>query len=197
MLERGVTHISDDHAAPPLLIASRIEQAYPEADLPSTYMLSRKFGLSPDQKSFLFKMVQSLLPTKERLARLGKVQSSICTFCEQEVDTTAHLLSCSQSSEVATPLLRCLTDYADNITNQNVVLLNINTSEPLELPVVWLIATCLKMIWEERAAGRTARLVNCQAELQARLLVLKHTRWKHYALHNSALLLEEMLNLHF
>ena len=160
-------------------------------------MLARKFGLSPEKKSFLFKMIQSLLPTRERLARLGKVQSSACTFCEEEVDNTAHLLSCCQSSEVATPLLRCLTDHADNITNQNVVLLNISTAESLELPVAWLVSTCLKMIWEERAAGRTARLVNCQAEIQAQLLVLKHTRWKHYTLHNSALLLEEMLNLHF
>ena len=62
---------------------------------------------------------------------------------------------------------------------------------------VWLVATCLMIIWEERQAGKVARLVQCQAEIQARILVLKHTRWKHYTLHNSALLLEEMINLHF
>ena len=41
-------------------------------------------------------------------------------------------------------------------------------------------------IWEERQAGCVARLAQCQAELQARLCVLKHTRWKH----NSAMFLE-------
>ena len=77
------------------------------------------------------------------------------------------------------------------------MLLNIPTSESMKLHVAWLVSTCLMMVWEDRVAGRVARLATCQAELKARLLVLKHTRWKYYTLHNSALLLEEMLNLHF
>ena len=69
-------------------------------------------------------------------------------------------------------------------------LLNIPTSECMELPVVW-------MVWEERVLGRVARLTTCKAELEARLKILKQTKWKNYTLHNSAVLLEEMLNLHF
>ena len=65
----------------------------------------------------------------------------------------------------------------------------------MELTPVWLVSNCLIMIWEERQAGRVAHLVHCPAELQAMLLLLKHTRWKHYTLHNSALLLEEMLKV--
>ena len=165
--------------------------------MPAAYMLSRKFGLAPEQKTFLFKMIQSLLPTRERLARIGKVQSPHCTFCSAPEDNTAHLLSCTQATAVTSPLLRCLTDHSEYATPENVVLLNIATSESMELPVAWLVSTCLMMVWEDRVAGKVARLSTCQAELQARLLVLKHTRWKHYTLHNSALLLEEMLNLHF
>ena len=53
------------------------------------------------------------------------------------------------------------------------------------------------MVWEERVLGRVARLASCKAELYARLQVLKQTKWKNYTLQNSAVLLEEMLNLHF
>ena len=196
LLEKGVTHTSDDPSAPALLIASKVELAHPEIAADS-YLLARKFGLAPEQKSFLFKMVQSLLPNKERLARIGKVPSPACSFCQAQEDTTLHLLSCTQGSEVTALLLRCLADHVPNLTHQNLVILNISLTESMELPVTWLLSTCLMMVWEDRAAGRTARLTNCQAKLQARLIVLKHTRWKNYSLHNCAVLLEEMMNLHF
>ena len=142
-------------------------------------------------------MVQSLLPTRERLARVGKLQSPACTFCEEQEDSLAHLLTCIQGSEVTDPLVRCLAEQDGNISPQNLVLLNISTTESMELPVVWLLSTCLMMVWEERVAGRIARLNKCKAELQARFILLKNTRWKHYTLHNSAVLLEDLLNLHF
>ena len=197
LLEKGITHTSDDPSAPPLLIPSKFEQDNPEIDPPASYSLARKFGLAPEQKAFLFKMVQSLLPTRERLARVGKVQSPACTFCEAQEDNLAHLLTCIQGSEVTYPLVRCLAEQDGNISPQNLVLLNISVSESMELPVVWLLSTCLMMVWEERVAGRIARLNPCKAELEARLIVLKHTRWKHYTLHNSAVLLEDLLNLYF
>ena len=131
------------------------------------------------------------------LARVGKVQSPACTFCEAQEDNLAHLLTCIQGSEVTYPLVRCLAEQDGNISPQNLVLLNISVSESMELPVVWLLSTCLMMVWEERVAGRIARLNPCKAELEARLIVLKHTRWKHYTLHNSAVLLEDLLNLYF
>ena len=186
-----------DPNSPAVLIASKFEVKFPQVDWPSTYHLARKFGLSPEQKTFLFKMKQSLLPNRERLTRVGKIQSAACTFCLHPEDDTAHLFSCTQGAEITTPLLRCLSDHAGMITPQNVAMLNLTTAESMELPVVWLVSTCMMMVWEDRVAGRTARLVNCQAELEARLLILKHTRWKYYTLHNSALLLEETMNLHF
>ena len=117
-------------------------------------------------------MRQSLLPNKERLTRIGKVPSPACTFCEAAEDNTAHLLSCPQGSEITCPLLRCIENHVDNITHQNIVLLNIPSSESLELPLAWLVSTCLMVVWGERQAGRIARLASCRAEIEARLLVL-------------------------
>ena len=165
--EKGVTHTSDDLAVPPVLIASKLEEDHPEEDFQAPYALARQFGLSPDQKSFLFKLLQSLLPTRERLARLGKVQSPSCLFCEAEEDNTSHLLSCPQGLAVSAPLLRCLAVHVPNITPQNIILMTIPSTESMELPLIWLVSSCLMMIWEERQAGWVAYLVRCQAELQA------------------------------
>ena len=197
LLEKGVTHSCDDPSAPAVLVSSKVEENHPDVDMSTSYTLARKFGLAPEQKTFLFKMIQSLLPTRERLSRIGKVPSPACSFCSAPEDNTAHLLTCTQGSAVTSPLLICLSDHSEDATPDNVVLLNLPTSESMELPVAWVVSTCLIMVWEDRVAGRVARLATCQAELKARLLVLKHTRWKYYTLHNSALLLEEMLNLHF
>ena len=165
LLEKGVTHTSDDPSTPPLLISSKFELDHPEVVLPAPYLISRKFGLAPEQKTFLFKMMQSLLPTRERLARLGKVQSPACTFCQAQEDNMVHLLSCTQGSDVTAPLIRCLAEHVGTITSQNLVLLNFSTTESMELPVTWLLSTCLMIVWDDRVAGRTARLTTCQAEL--------------------------------
>ena len=60
ILERGVTHTSEDLESPPVIISSRLEESQPEKDFSINYRLCRLFGLSPEQKSFLFKMVSQL-----------------------------------------------------------------------------------------------------------------------------------------
>jgi hypothetical protein len=45
--------------------------------------------------------------------------------------------------------------------------------------------------------GRQAKLDVCRAEMMGKLNLLKSTKWKHFSLHNSAVLLEEMINLHY
>ena len=197
LLERGITHSSEDPDSPAVLISSRLEESNPETDFKHSYRLVRLFGLAPEQKTFLFKMLQNLLPTRERLHRCGKSPTPCCTFCHDQQDTLEHLLSCPQSLEVATPLLSCLTSQLDNITIKDITILNFLTSESWELPAVWLLSTCLMFIWENRVAGKRAKLDECRAELLARIALLSNTKWKHYSLHNSALLLNEAINLHF
>ena len=90
-----------------------------------------------------------------------------------------------------------MANNVDNIAPEDIVKLNIKTTEGMELPLVWLMSTCLMYILEKRTTGKQAKLVNCRAELLARLSLLRQTKWKHYTLHNSAVLLDEMINLHF
>jgi hypothetical protein len=196
LLERGETHTSDDPDSPPVLILSRLEQSRPAIDYKHSYRISRIFGLAPEQKSFLFKMIQNLLPTRERLHRIGKSQSPSCNFCNGQDDTTEHLFTCPQSSEVTTPLCACLSSQADNLTFKDVTEMNIHTPESWELPAAWLVSTCLNMVWDERLTGRRSSFRVCQAELSAKIALLRSTKWKHYSLNNIFLLLDKVLNLH-
>ena len=163
LLEMGVTHTSEDDEAPPVLISSKLEERHPATDFSTPYRISRIFGLSPEQKTFHFKMLQSLLPTRERLHRIGKIQSSSCLYCNDIPDTTAHLLSCTLSSQVSTSLVNCLRNYQPAITFEEITLLKIPVSESLELPLSWLTSTCLSYIWEKRVQGKQAMLDECRA----------------------------------
>jgi hypothetical protein len=147
-----VTHTSDDQESPAVLISSRLEEANPNIDFSHSYKMARLFGLSPDQKTFLFKLIQNILPTRERLHRTGKATSPSCSFCDTPEDSPDHLLTCPYSTQVATPLLASLSSQAGNLSAKDVILLNFHTPESWELPAVWLIATCLNCIWEDRLA---------------------------------------------
>ena len=154
----------------------------------------RLFGLSPDQKSFLFKLVQNLIPTKERQHRCGKVATPSCNDPE---DNLEHLFSCPQSNELTNPLFNSISCQVDGLTTKDIIEMNIRPSESWELPAAWLVATCLEFVWKARMAGKISRLERGRSELLARIALLRSTRWKNYSLHNSALLLEETINLHF
>ena len=197
LMERGITHTSDDHDAPPVLIPTRLEESHPTMDFPLAYRLSRIFGLSPEQKSFIFKLMQSILPTRDRLARIGKIMSSSCLHCEGMTDSTDHILACTLSAEVANPLWNCISSYFPTVTPVDLVHFNFPVSESLELPIAWLVSTCMGYIWDQRVQGKQARLEPCRAELLAKVRLLRDTKWRHYTLHNSAVLLEYMINLQF
>ena len=117
-------------------------------------------------------------------------------FCDQP-DSTCHIILCSNSSEVTMPLMNCLSTHLDNITPENIVMMNMKPPESVELPLTWLVATCLGYVWEMRADGKKAKLMDCKAILLAKVAMLKQTHWKKYTLHNGAVLLEEMINLHY
>ena len=56
---------------------------------------------------------------------------------------------------------------------------------------------CLTYIWEERVLMRQAELTMCMARLLSNMNLLRDTKLKHYTLYNCAVLVEELINLHF
>ena len=90
-----------------------------------------------------------------------------------------------------------LTSYFPGTTPADVLRLNFDVTESVEMPTVWLVSTCLAYVWEQRVLGKVARLDTCRAELFAKVMLLRDTKWRHYTLRNDAVILEDILNLHF
>ena len=90
------------------------------ANCPAAYRISRAFGLALEQKSFLFRLIHNILPTRELLTRIGKLQSSLCLYFDGQLESTAHLVDCTRHSEVSTPFLFCLRTYFPDIVIPNI-----------------------------------------------------------------------------
>ena len=57
LLEKGVAHTSENSDFPTVLIPSKVDERHPAVDFPAVKGMSWLFGLSPEQKSFIFKMI--------------------------------------------------------------------------------------------------------------------------------------------
>ena len=64
-------------------------------------------GLSPDQKSTLFKLRNDLFPYTEQLQKFKLATSAGCQFC-QEVDGPLHFLNCIQAKSLGSFLRETL-----------------------------------------------------------------------------------------
>ena len=193
LLENGVTHTLSDFSAIPVIIPSKLEANHLNVDVAIPYRLSRLFGLSPEQKSFLFKWLQGLLPTRERLFRVKKIQSPICLSCPGQIDNTEHIFLCSKYLHILGPIVQYVKTAVGQINYSKLAALDLQLSESLELPIVWLLARTLMIIWEDKITNKTITWLQAKAVIEADASLLKETRWKFYTLHNAALVLEEIL----
>ena len=58
------------------------------------------------------------------------------------------------------------------------------------------MSSCLMLVWNDKLAGMRPMLDLVRAELTAKLVLLKESRWNLYNLHNSAVMIDELINLH-
>ena len=78
LLEKNVTKREIDDEGRTELIPCKVEERDPAVSWSESYRLSRLKGLSPEDKSFLFKLIHTLLPSKERLHHLTPTTSPLC-----------------------------------------------------------------------------------------------------------------------
>ena len=136
----------------------------------------RLFGLSPDQKSILFKMMHNLLPNKERLCRIRKIASPYCVFCaDLQTDDLKHLFECPKYSNIMLPLMDLMKKLIPATTVSQVIGLKLELDCSIELPVIWLLTTSIMLIWNAWNAGKDLAFAGFKAEVQACLAVLKGT----------------------
>ena len=92
LLEDKVTMNPADENNAASLIPISIESMNPDTDWSAVWNFVRLKGLGSDLISFQFKMVHRLLPTRQRVARLGldDGQAGLCLHCRGEVENLIH-----------------------------------------------------------------------------------------------------------
>ena len=74
---------------------------YSDKELKQIFGRLRSTTLIMKQREFQFKLLHCAIYTKEKLMKFGFVQNNLCSFCQQEIETYAHLfLSCQKVKEM-------------------------------------------------------------------------------------------------
>ena len=112
LLEKNVTRREIDQEGRTEPIPCRMEEKHPEVFWSENFRISKLSGLSPDSKSFLFKLIHELLPSRERINHLTPASTALCWCNSGDVENYQHLFyACSKNSEAGLALLSCVQSY--------------------------------------------------------------------------------------
>lgn len=148
-------------STPATLLPTRTELLHPEADWPLAWQLARMRGLPGDLTDHLFRLLHDILPTQERVARLGgnrgNREPGVCRLCQPDTpDTLSHsYLHCQNNVHAARYLLACVQQVSPNTTYEDLLLLQLDVDQQYELPLVTIIAAALKTIWDYRTQNKS------------------------------------------
>ena len=151
ILELNVIKVVFDDGRSPELIPCRMETKHQSICWADIYEFSRLKGISPDGKSFLFKLIHELLPSKERLHQLGQSASALCWCNSGEVESYSHLFfQCEKNEEAGQSLLRCVRSHDSNSSEKKSIRRELGSSNPFILPSVSILATGLELFYLNR-----------------------------------------------
>ena len=177
ILEKNVTRREVDQDGRTEMIPCRVEERNPEVAWEESYRLSRLPGLSPDSKSFLFKLIHTLLPSNERLHHLNQQPSPLCGCNAGVVETYQHLFfNCELIREPGQSLLQCIRSYARDIDEEKAIRLEVNVDESFLLPAISLLSTGLQLIWDNRRLRKQTTLYTMRAELESSISIKRRSR---------------------
>ena len=195
LLEERVFMRSENEELTAALIPINIETQHPNTDWPSVWKVLRTKGLGSELISFQFKMVHRLLPTRDRLARLGldEGQAGLCRHCNLEVENLSHcFFDCTKNMIVGLALLGCVQQLIPGLSAEAAVQLDLGVVLPDEenLAALCTLSTGLKYIWEARLAKKVVIKHKMRAEIEAKVTIMRKTRFL-----SAALKIEEMMQL--
>ena len=163
-------------------VQCRVERMSPETDWENVWRLARLPGLGPDNISFLFRMLHQTLPTQERVSRIKPNLSSSCKIQDCPANTEENLghalLHCAGNDDVGHQLLNCLRNVEPGLQAEAVLRLELPIEEDMELPVVWLLATVLRTLWNLKQSSTKVRQYLIRSQLEADINLLRETRYQ-------------------
>ena len=195
LLEDKILFSQATEDSPAALLPIRTEIMNPNTDWSQVWMIARTKGLGPELISFQIKMLHNLLPTQERIARLGlnHDQPRLCLLCRLESEDLVHsFFDCSKNMLVGLALLGCVQQILPDLSPQAAVLLDFGCILPVEenLALQCILATGMKYIWEARLAKKVVYKFKMRAEIEARISILRKTRYQ-----SSASLMAELIRM--
>ena len=75
-------------------------------------------------------------------------------------------------------MIKCLQDHIPSIDLMSALSLEIQADEEMELPLVWLLSTVFLSIWTLRISKSKVQLYEVRAQLEAKVNLLRETRFK-------------------
>ena len=136
-------------------------------------------GLSSDSKSFLFKLMHTLLPSKERVHHLTPASSPLCWCNTGAAESYEHLFyECEKNKESGQALLRCIKSYDSSLSQVKSLRLELTADEPFLLASISLLASGLQLIWENRRVKKSTALYMMRADLENSVTIKRKSRLK-------------------
>ena len=119
-------------------------------------------------------MLHQLLPTQERVSRIGKIDSTF-TLCLLETGDQLHcFFQCPNNCIAGLGLLGWVQGLCPDMREEDVLLLKLpsDLSPESELAVVTTLATGLKFIWEARTVKKQVYQFQIRAEIEAKITLM-------------------------
>ena len=177
------------------LLPVRAETMSPNNDWPTTWRLIRLKGLNSELSAFLFKLIHCLLPTQDRVARLGAAegqQPGMCLFCNLEIEDALHaFFSCPHSNVAGLALLGWVQGLVPDLSPEDALHLQLggDMAHEEELAAVYMLATGWKFIWEARVSKKQIVLHQMRSELEANIAILRKSKFR-----EAAMMMQGLLN---
>ena len=172
------------------------EKLYPEVDWKDHWNILKTKGISSNQRSFIFKILHNILPTKSRLFRMNLSDSPLCPLCVHgETEDLVHsLLLCDYNSVINDWIIAVLFDLDPSLvlcefSSIDIMLFNLQTEPEKRLPIVFFLASVFFIIWQKRQSRKPILLTEVTSSLKAEVSI-----WKESKYNSAAELIEHALN---
>ena len=166
LLEQTVTTRQIDEEGRREQVPTRVEEKLPSTPWGESYRLSRLKGLSPDHKSVLFKLINELLPSRERVNRILPNTSPLCVLCNSDRDTYLHsFFDCRDNCEAAALMLRCAQVYNTSLTETQALRLELSADLTFVLPITVILASGFSLIWDNRKEKKPTGTAGMKCEI--------------------------------
>ena len=124
--------------------------------------------------SFLWKMLQRILPTEERVARILPSHSSVCGHCDVPMNGTLEhfFFDWILTGNVGQKILSIIQHYVPETSAKQLISLDFQFMKHEVDPIVWRVTFCLLFLWESRKKGKAVDLTLLRSYLEAKINLL-------------------------